>query len=65
MERMAQKMKKHRLTNNLGLKIIALFSAALLGRMVVDVSKWNGRMKFSDSPVTSGNDDIIKASGDV
>lgn len=65
MERMAQKMKKHRLTNNLGLKIIALFFSAFLWLIVVNVSNPIGSRTFSDIPVTIVNDDIIKSSGEV
>lgn len=65
MERMAQKMKKHRLTNNLGLKIIALFFSAFLWLIVVNVSNPIGSRPFSDIPVTIVNDDIIKSSGEV
>lgn len=65
MERMAQKMKKHRLTNNLGLKIIALFFSAFLWLIVVNVSNPIGSRTFSDIPVTIVNDNIIKSSGEV
>ena len=65
MERMAQKMKNHRLTNNLGLKIIALFFSAFLWMIVVNVSNPIGSRTFSDIPVTIVNDDIIKSSGEV
>ena len=37
MERMAQKMRKYRLTNNLGLKVIALVFSAFLWLIVVNV----------------------------
>ena len=65
MERMAQKMKNHRLTNNLGLKIIALFFSAFLWLIVVNVSNPIGSRPFSDIPVTIVNDNIIKSSGEV
>lgn len=58
-------MKKHRLTNNLGLKIIALFFSAFLWLIVVNVSNPIGSRPFSDIPVTIVNDDIIKSSGEV
>src|SRR5699024_6431415 len=65
MERMAQKMKKHRFTNNLGLKIIALFFSAFLWLIVVNVDNPIGSRPFQDIPVTVVNDDIIKSSGEV
>ena len=65
MERMAQKMKKHRFTNNLGLKIIALFFSAFLWLIVVNVDNPIGSRTFQDIPVTVVNDDIIKSSGEV
>ena len=65
MERMAQKMKKHRFTNNLGLKIIALFFSAFLWLIVVNVDNPIGSRTFPDIPVTIVNDDIIKSSGEV
>lgn len=65
MERMAQKMKKYRFTNNLGLKIIALFFSAFLWIIVVNVDNPIGSRTFSDIPVTIINDDIITSSGEV
>lgn len=65
MERMAQKMKKYRFTNNLGLKIIALVFSAFLWMIVVNVDNPIGSRTFSDIPVKIVNDDIITSSGEV
>ena len=58
-------MRKYRLTNNLGLKIIALVFSAFLWLIVVNVDNPVGRSTFGDIPVTVLNDDIIKSSGEV
>ena len=58
-------MKKYRFSNNLGLKIIALFFSAFLWLIVVNVSNPIGSKTFSEIPVTIVNDDIIKSSGEV
>ena len=65
MERMAQKMKKYRFRNNLGLKIIAFFFSAFLWLIVVNVDNPIGSRTFADIPVRIINDDIITSSGEV
>ena len=65
MERMAQKMKKYRFSNNLGLKIIAFFFSAFLWLIVVNVDNPIGSRTFADIPVRIINDDIITSSGEV
>lgn len=65
MERMAQKMKKYKLTNNLGLKIIAFIFAAFLWLIVVNLDNPVDSKLFTDIPVTIVNDDIIKSAGEV
>lgn len=65
MERMAQNMKKSKLTNNLGLKMIALVFSAFLWLIVVNVDNPIGSSTFTNIPVTIVNDDIITSSGEV
>ena len=58
-------MKKHKLTNNLGLKIIALVFSAFLWLIVVNLDNPVSSRTFADIPVTIVNDDIITSAGDV
>ena len=65
MERMAQKMKKYKLTVNLGLKIAAFIFSAFLWLIVVNVDNPVESRTFTDIPVTIVNDDIITSGGEV
>lgn len=65
MERMAQKMKKYRLMNNSGLKIIAFVFAAFLWLIVVNLDNPIESRTFTDVTVKIENDDIITSAGDV
>ena len=58
-------MRKYKLTNNIGLKIMALFFSAFLWLIVVNVDNPVGSRTFADIPVTIVNDDIITSSGEV
>lgn len=58
-------MKKYKLTNNLGLKILALVFSAFLWLIVVKVDNPVSSRTFTDIPVTIVNDDIITSSGEV
>ena len=58
-------MKKYKLTNNLGLKIIAFIFAAFLWLIVVNLDNPVDSKLFTDIPVTIVNDDIIKSAGEV
>lgn len=58
-------MRKYKLTNNMGLKIIAFIFAAFLWLIVVNLDNPVGTKTFSDIPVTVVNDDIITSAGDV
>ena len=58
-------MKKHKLTNNLGLKIIALVFSTFLWLIVVNLDNPVSSRTFADIPVTIVNDDIITSAGDV
>lgn len=65
MEGMAQMMNKYKLTNNLGLKIIAFIFAALLWLIVVNLDNPVVNRTFREVSVTIVNDDIITSAGDV
>lgn len=65
MERMAQKMKKYKLMNNIGLKIIAFVFAAFLWLIVVNLDNPIESRTFTDINVVIENDDIITSAGDV
>ena len=58
-------MKKIKLTENLGLKIIALVFAAFLWLIVVNMDTPIVNDTYGDIPVTILNDDIITSAGDV
>ena len=58
-------MKKLKLTENLGLKIIALVFAAFLWLIVVNMDTPIVNDTYGDIPVTILNDDIITSAGDV
>lgn len=58
-------MKKYRLTNNLGLKIIALVFSAFLWLIVVNLDNPVSGQTYANIPVTIVNDDIITSAGDV
>lgn len=58
-------MKKCRITNNLGLKIIALIFSAFLWLIVVNFDNPVTGETYSNIPVTIVNDDIITSAGDV
>ena len=64
-ERMAQKMKKYKFTDNLGLKIIAVIFAAFLWLIVVNLDNPVSTQTFSEVPVTIINEDIILSAGDT
>lgn len=65
MERMAQSMKRYRLTRNAGLKVVAFIFAALLWLIVANVDNPVRSNTFTDIPVVFANDDIIIQRGDV
>ena len=58
-------MMKHKFTENLGLKIIALISAAILWLIVVNLDNPVSTQTFTEIPVTVVNEDIIFSAGDV
>lgn len=58
-------MKKHIITNNLGLKIMALVFSVFLWLIVVNVDNPVVSKVFNDIPVQIVNDDIITQSGEV
>ncbi len=58
-------MKKYKLTNNLGLKILALVFSAFLWLIVVNLDNPVSSRTFTDIPVTIVNDDIITSAGEV
>ena len=62
---MKQMMNKYKLTNNLGLKVIAFIFSALLWLIVVNFDNPVVSNTFRDIPVTIVNDDIITSAGDV
>ncbi|HIZ13772.1 MAG TPA: hypothetical protein H9817_07600 [Candidatus Mediterraneibacter stercorigallinarum] len=62
---MAQKMKKYKLTTNLGLKIIAFIFAVFLWFIVVNLDNPVGSSTFRDIPVQIVNADIITSAGEV
>ncbi|OUN36069.1 hypothetical protein B5G27_02660 [Lachnoclostridium sp. An76] len=62
---MAQKMKKYKLTTNLGLKVIAFIFAVFLWFIVVNFDNPVGSSTFRDIPVQILNDDIITSAGEV
>jgi YbbR domain-containing protein len=62
---MAQKMKKYKFTDNLGLKIIAVIFAAFLWLIVVNLDNPVSTQTFSEIPVTIINEDIILSAGDT
>ena len=58
-------MRKYKLMNNLGLKIIALVFSAFLWLIVVNLDNPVSSSTFTNIPVTIVNDDIITSAGDV
>ena len=59
------KMKKYKLTTNLGLKIIAFIFAVFIWFIVVNLDNPVGSSTFRDIPVQIINDDIITSAGEV
>lgn len=58
-------MKRYKLTNNLGLKIMAFIFAVFLWLIVVNLDTPIVSQRYSEIPVTIVNDDIITSAGDV
>ena len=58
-------MNRHKLTENLGLKVIAFIFAAFLWLIVVNLDNPIEGQRYTEIPVTIVNDDIITSAGDV
>ena len=58
-------MTKHKLTRNLGLKVMAFIFSALLWLIVVNVDDPVNQQTFSNIEVTFANEDIITQQGNV